>query len=93
MWHAQARVEVRGLGLCALVAARAGGGEGGCMLRLNDILLQGGGGGWKLFLSEFTRATSAKHLQRQGYPLLGRACTSEWLPPCSYEHPNRARDS
>ena len=38
--HAQA---LRGLGICGdLDVARAGG--GGCMLRLNEILLQGGGG-------------------------------------------------
>ena len=35
------------------------------------------GGGGELSLSELKRLTSAKHLQRNGNPLLGRACTSE----------------
>ena len=47
-----------------------------------------------LFVSmRVTRATSAKRLQRPCHPLLGRACTSEWLPPCSYEHLRPLRDS
>ncbi len=36
--------------------------------------------------------TSAKRLQRQSNPLLVRACTSEWLPPCFQEHLHRPRE-
>jgi hypothetical protein len=39
-----------------------------------------------------TRATSAKQLQLQRHPLLGRACTSGWLPRCYKEHLHRWRD-
>ena len=46
----------------------------------------------ELSLSEFTRATTAKRPQRQGNPLLVRACTSEWLRPCFYERLDLADD-
>ena len=58
----------------------------------HTILLQGGGeGGGELLPSEFTRPTCANRLQRQGNPLLGRACTSEWLPPRLQQHRDRTR--
>ena len=42
--------------------------------------------------SELTRATSASCVQLQRYPLLGRACTSEWLQPHLPQHRHHTRD-
>ena len=50
-------------------------------------------GGLELSLSEFTRPTSPKRMQREGDLLLVRACTSEWLRPCLHERLDRARES
>ena len=42
--------------------------------------------------SELTRATSASCVQLQSYPLLGRACTSEWLQPHLPQHRHHTSD-
>jgi hypothetical protein len=60
---------------------------------LNEILLQGRGKGMGDSLREFRRPASATCLlHRYRHPLLGRACTSEWLPPRLQQHRDRARD-
>ncbi len=59
----------------------------------DKILLQGGGRVGELLLKEFTNPTSATWLQQLQYnPLLGRACTSEWLRPRLQQHHKRPGD-